>query len=343
MPPSIIEAGIGDFHYAKQSALGTIAASNAAGTIRIRKVGDAALKSGKTFGREPYVDGQSVDDPNIYVDQIGGEVGTLPFQAQPETGGVMWAQAIGVDVVTGTNPDYTHTMALGVIQPPYGTWRQSVGQAIGPYREAYWDSKISKLVWNCGQDQKVAHMDATIMALKAGEVYSTTPTATDSGSDAWNWNEVAGEVKIDTVSFPEISGETIEFDRKLGVHRGDASAPVAIFPTKGSLLRTFNGVVTDTLLPKIKAAIWGSATPADGTLPDNTVSYVALATKYTRTATRSLEILTPKVAVSPADFEIGARDSGGLIPIVFGGDCKKNGGTAALTVIAKTADATAYC
>src|SRR3954451_15207672 len=119
MPPSMIEAGIGDLWYAKQAALGTIAPVADTRTVRLRKGGDNAFKAGKRFGSEPYVDGQAIDDPNIFVSKIGGPIGTATHQSQPSNSGRMWAQAIAVDVVTGSADPWTHTMALGTTQPPY--------------------------------------------------------------------------------------------------------------------------------------------------------------------------------------------------------------------------------
>ena len=45
---------------------------------------------------------------------------------------------------------------------------------------------------------------------------------------------------------------------------------------------------------------------------------------------------------NPDDFEIFPKAEGGKIPVTFGGEALKDGSTAQLTVIAKTADSAAY-
>jgi hypothetical protein len=152
-----IESGYGHVWYAKQSALGTIAAPSDAGTVHLRKVGENVLKAGVTHGSEEWVDGQAFGSPAIFVDKVGGDVGSVTFQGQIETAGLVFAQILAVDTVTGTTPDYTHTITSAGVAGPYGTWRQKAGSAIGPWRDAFWDSKVNRLVFNCGQDQKTMH------------------------------------------------------------------------------------------------------------------------------------------------------------------------------------------
>jgi hypothetical protein len=103
-----IESGYGHVWYAKQSALGTIAAPSDAGTVHLRKVGENVLKAGVTHGSEEWVDGQAFGSPAIFVDKVGGDVGSVTFQGQIETAGLVFAQILAVDTVTGTTPDYTH-------------------------------------------------------------------------------------------------------------------------------------------------------------------------------------------------------------------------------------------
>jgi hypothetical protein len=337
-----IEAGVGDVWYAKQSALGTIAASNAAGTVHLRKVGENVLKAAVTHGSEEWVDGQVFGSPQQFVDKVGGDVGSVTFQGQIETSGLMFAQVLAVDVVTGTTPDYTHTITSAGVAGPYGTWRQKAGSAIGPWRDAFWDSKVNRLVFNCGQDQKTMHLEAAIMALKAGEVFSTDPTAADSGTDSFRWDEAAGAVTIAGTAYDEIDGETLEIDRKLEPAMGQALSPIALVPGKGEINSSFSAMVTDNTIPLPKTALYGTSSPADGTRPGAGVNYLALESTYTRSSVRSLKITRPKVEMRTEDWEIGPRAEGGKIPVTFGGRCLKSGATPAVTVVAKTGDSAAY-
>lgn len=338
-----IETGTGGLWASNQSALGTQAATNAASTIRLRKATDDTLKSGKVHGREPYVDGAAYDSSTPYVDMVAGDVGSFVFQAQIETGAAVIARHVGVDVVTGAGDPFTHTIATGTANPTYNTIREKTGVAVGPFRGVWWDAIFNKVTWNVGNDQNVAHLACDVQCLKSMEIGSLTdPVAVDSATDPWRWGEAAGAVTISTGAFPEISGETLEMDRAWTTRQGDNVTPYFFVPGRGAITRTFDGAVTDTLLPQLLLALFGSATPSVGDRPTSQPSNVALKTVYTRTAvTRLLTIDTPVVEVKPDDILIGTRPEGGLTPIAFGGQALASG-AAMMTVTAKTAFATSY-
>lgn len=347
MTATAIESGVGHVWQTKQTTLGTIQPANDAGTKHLRIVGDKALKGAKEHGSEEWVDGLAWGTPGVYVNTSGGEVGELAFQVQPETGGFIFAQAIGSDVVTGSGDPYTHTIATGTTTATsnpaaYQTIRQQVGNAVGPWKNAFYDARINKLTFNCGADQIIARVTEGILAMKSAEWFTTSPTAADSGTDPFNWHEATGAVTIDATVFNEVDGETLELDRKDTLHYGDSHLPVCFIAGKGEITRTFSALVTDNTLPVLKTALYGTTSPSNGTALASTVQYVALESTYTRSADRTLKITTPKVELKAADFEIGPRAEGGKIPVAFGGRCLKSGSTSALTVVAKTGDSAAY-
>jgi hypothetical protein len=101
-------------------------------------------------------------------------------------------------------------------------------------------------------------------------------------------------------------------------------------------------VVTDTHLAKRNEVLYGTATPSAGDRPVKAVYYGNISRKYVRSATRSVQIDTPRVAFKPEDLKVGARVDGGLVEITFGGKALRNGATPALTAIVKNATATAH-
>lgn len=337
---AVIESGVGHVWQIKQATAGTVEPT--ASTYKhLRKTGDKAMKAAKKYGSEEWVDGQQFGSPGHYVDQIGGDVGGFVFQVQPETGGFAFAQITGVDSVSGASDPYTHTVSSGTAAPPLQTVRAKTGSSV-VWRQAWYDAIVNKLAFNCGQDQKIAHIDQDFMALQAGAWATADPAAADSGTDPFNWAEVVGEIKIDGTSIPELDGETVELDRKWDVHRGDNPAPICFVPGKGEINRTFSGLVTDTTIDIMQSILFGSTTPAANDPVTSVVADVALVSKYTRSASRTLELTTPKVIVNPEDFEVFPRAEGGKIPVAFGGLCVKDGSTAAFTAVAKTGDATSY-
>ncbi len=342
MTATAIESGVGHVWQCKQSTLGTIQAANDTGQKHLRVVGDKALKGAKEHGSEEWVDGNAWGTPGIYVNTAGGDVGELAFQAQAETAGFLFAQAIGSDVVTGSGDPYTHTIATGTAAAALQTIRQQVGNAVGPWKNSFYDARVNKLTWNAGADQIIARITESILAMKSAEWYTTAPTATDSATDPFNWHEATGAVTIDATAFNEIDGETLELDRKDSIHYGDSHLPVCFIAGKGEITRSFSALVTDNTLPVLKNALYGTTSPSNGTALAATVQYAALETTYTKTSDRTLKITTPKVELKAADFEIGPRAEGGKIPVAFGGRCLKSGSTAALTIVAKTGDSAAY-
>jgi len=338
-----IESGIGALNYGRQTAKGTkaTAATTTVGYNR-PKWFDGTLAVKKTLGAEPYIDGQRFASPSMYTDRVGGMVGTPIIQAQPENVGLFYAAVLGVDTVTGGADPYTHTITSAGTSGHWGTWWQKVGSAVGPQREIYWDSKIAKLVDTCGRDQKNMHLALDVMALLAGEIFTVDPAKTEDTSDPYLWTEVTGTVTFDGTVVSEVSEESIEVDTGMEAFYGDDIKPAQLIEKKGSITRTLTSIITDATLAKYRLAIWNNATPSLGDTPVKNVFYAAVSTLYTRSATRTVTKTTPKVAVKPDDMSVGALREGGAIPITFGGDCLKSGGTPALSVVALSGDTTTY-
>lgn len=340
--PTGIETGTGALWASNQTGLGTQAATAAASTLRLRKASDDTLKSNKTDGREAYVDGAAYDSSTPYVETIAGDVGQVVFQAQIETGAAVIARHVGSDTVTGASDPWTHTITTGTANPIYQTIREKTGVVVGPYRGVWWDAIHNKITWNCGQSQMVGHITSAIQALKGAEIGSLTdPVAADSGTDPWRWGEAASAVTINAVAFTEIDGEMLEADRGWATHDGDAIEPSFFVPGRGAITRTLSGAITDTMLPQYLLALYGTTTPAVGLRPVSQPSFAALKSVYTRSATRTLSLDTPKVELKPDDIMIGTKPQGGLIPIAFGGQALA-GASPMLTVIALTGSATSY-
>lgn len=337
-----IESGIGTLNFNKQAAKGTMAtaASTAVGTNRPRLY-EAGLKPNKVLGSEEYVDGQRFASPSQFVEKTGGEVGSVAIQVQPENAGLYYAQLLGVDTVTGASDPYTHTITSAGSAGGYGTWWETTGVSVND-KEVFWDTKIAKSTFEAGVDQRVAHHSMDLMSLKPGEVYTTAPTKTEDATDPYIWTEVIGAVSIDGTVINEVEGETLEIDTGMEPFWGDSQEPLQLIEKKGKITRSVKSIVTDATLLKYNKVIYGVTAPTAGTRPVATVMYFALDTKYTRSASRTLQITTPRVAVDPSEMAIDPQREGGKIELMFGGECLKNGATPALTIVALSADATTY-
>lgn len=336
------ETGIGTLNFNKQAAKGTMAtaASTAVGTNR-PKLYEASLKPNKQSGEEEYLDGQRFASASQFVAQTGGEIGDVTIQVQPENAGLFHAQLIGADVVTGASDPYTHTIATSNALGGYGTWWSDVGVAVRN-REAHYDTKIAKSTFEAGTDQRVAHQTMSLMSLKPSEVYTVNPTKTEDTSDPYIWSEVSGSVTIDATVIKEVEGEVLEIDTAMEAFWGDQVEALQLIEKKGNIMRTFKTILTDETLLKYNKAIYGTDTPSAGDRPTADVAYFAGSTVYTRSASRTLTITTPRIAVKTDDLAIAGQREGGKLPLVFGGKCLKDGSTAALTIVALSADASTY-
>lgn len=338
-----IESGVGTLNYGRQSVKGTkaTAATTTIGYNKPKWFG-GALKSGKTLGSEDYVDGNRFSSPSMFTDKVGGDVGTVTIQVQPENAGLFAAAILGVDTVTGTSDPYTHTITSAGTSGQWGTWWQKVGAAIGPERELYSDSKIGKLVMTGGQDQNVLHYDLSIMSLNPGEVFTTDPAKTEDTSDPLLWTEVTGAVTFDSTVDSDANEETLEIDTGMQPYYGDNILPSQLIEAKGTIVSTVKSIVTDTTLGFYRKAVYNTAAPTAGTQPVKTVYYASLVTVYTRSATRTMTVTRPKIAVRPDDMVVAPQPQGGPNEISFGGPCLKSGATPALTIVVLSGDATTY-
>ncbi len=329
-----IESGVGTLNYGRQSAKGTkaTAATTTVGYNR-PKILSTGLKSGKTLNQEEYVDGQRFASPTMFTDRVGGNVGSVSLQVQPENAGLYPAAILGVDTVTGASDPYTHTITSAGTSGQWGTWWQKVGSAIGPVRHIFWDSKISKLTRSAKTDQKVMHYDLDIAALVAGEVFTTDAAKTEDSSDPYLWTEVSGALTFDGTVNTDINEEILTIETGIEPWYGDNITPGQLIEKKGSITYSLKSIVTDDTILKFNKAIFNATAPTAGTVPVKDVFYAAVSSVYTRSVTRTMTTTLPRVAVDPADMVITPLVEGGPEELVFGGPCLKSGGTPAVTIV----------
>jgi len=343
MPAEVIESGVGTLNYGKQTAKGSIAT---AATVTVGydqpKMQAGGLKVNKTSNSEEFVDGQRFGSPATFTDTIGGEVGTLTIQPQPENAGLYAAQLLGVDTVTGSVDPWTHTITSAGTSGAWATWWQKVGAAVGPNRELYSDSKIAKLVLNAADKQNVMHYGLDIQSLNPGQVYTVDPAKTQATTDPYYWTETAGAITFDGKVLSEINEEIVEIDTGLKPYNGNYIRPIQLIESKGKIISTLKTIVTNETRELYLKALYGEVAPAAGKTPVKAVYYAAAKTVYEKSATRKMTIERPKIAIDPKDMSIPPQAEGGEIAIMFGGECLKEGATAALTIIVLSGEEKSY-
>lgn len=340
---SAIESGIGTLNYGRQSAKGTAAtaATTTVGYDRPKWQG-GFLKPNKKLGSAEYIDGQRFASPSTYTDSVGGEVGSLTIQLQPENAGLYAAAILGIDTVTGASDPYTHTITSAGTSGHWSTWWQKVGSAVGPEREAYIDCKIAKLTLSSTFADKVLVGEMDIQSLSPARTFTTDASKTENTSDPYFHTEATGSFSFDSTTIQEITESTLEVDTQMKPFYGDSVSPLQLIEGKGMITRSFKSIVTDDTLAKFRKAVYNSATPSSSTNPSASVFYASMTQVFTRSATRTLTITTPNVAIDPETMEVAPKPEGGEIELTMGGNCLKSGATAALTITALSADSTTY-
>lgn len=338
-----IDSGIGTLNYGRQTAKGTkaTAATTSIGYDRPKWHG-GGLSPNKTTGSKEYVDGQRFASPTTYTDKVGGEVGSVTLQLQPENVGLYPAQILGVDVVTGASDPYTHTSTSAAAAGLWGTWWQKVGANASIQRELYWDSKIGKAVLTSNFADKVLLAELSILALVSGEVFTTDAAKTEVDSDAYLHTEASGAFTLDGTVIREVNEAVTTIDARMGAYWGDDIAPLHLIDGKGLISQSMAAIGTDETLAKYRKAIYGTATPTAGNLPVKAVFNAATSIVYTRSATRTFTITCPRVEFDPGPMKFAPQPEGGPLPIQFSGTCCKSGATPAITTVTLSGDATTY-
>jgi hypothetical protein len=336
-----IEAGIGQIWLGKQSALGTMKPMADTNWIVPRlKAGE--LGPNVVNGSEEYVDGQRWASPAIFRDTAGGLVGTVSYQGQVETVGQAWAWQFGSDTVTGGSDPYTHTIDTNGTAVCYLTAHKKVGANVGPVREDYIDSRASKTVWTSSQSQNVVQIDVDLVTITPAQASLVDPTQVAATPDPINWTSVSGQVVLNGVTLPEVSGETVTADLGVTGYWGDSVTPAALIEGKNSPTRVMDTIVTANTLKQVYAAIYGTQTPTGGTQVSSTPTFASMSTKYAYGANRDVTITTPRVELDPSSFKISPSPTGGTLALSFGGNCLKSGATAAVSVVVRNGDSASY-
>jgi len=338
-----IESGIGSLNFGRQSAKGTPAtASTTTVGYNRPKWETGHLNSNKSLGSQEYIDGQRFASPSMYVEMVGGEVGSVTLQMQPENLGLYCAQILGVDVVTGSADPWTHTISSSGVSGGWGSWAQKVGSTVGPERALYTDAKIAKMSLVSTFSEKVLKGTLDIQALSAAKTFATDWAKTEDASTPYLHTEATGSFSVDGTVISEITEAHLDVDTQMKPFFGDSVTPLQLIEGKGVITRSWKSITTDDTLLKFRKAIYGSATPATGTAPDSGVFYASMTQVFTRSATRTATITTPNVAIDPSTMDVAPKPEGGEIELTLGGKCLKTGATPALSIVVLSGDTTTY-
>lgn len=338
-----IESPVGGVWQAQQTTPGRLESSTSRAVRRLRKAGSDGLRAAVTTSSEEYVDGRVFGSPNLYTSRIGGEVGEITVQGQLDVIGFQLALLLGEDIVTGVADPYTHTISSGTASPLDQTIWQSVGRDVGPVQQAFYDARCSKwrLTGSSDEQQQTLHAISTIIALNAAE-WAAMPTVRDSGQDPIRFPQ--GVTTVAGVPLAEMRSTTLDIDSGLSTIPGQDVRPVGWdTSSKGTIVHTADGVVTNQTLPVLLRAMYGNATPSVGDKIVQQVTTIALVQRYVVEAgRREMTISTPRTLLEVGDVMLSPRAEGGTVDLTFGGRAQEDGTGTILTATIRSAVADPY-
>lgn len=342
--PNAMESGIFALWGAKQTGRGVPAA---AAQKKLRQVaGSFAIQ--RAIASENFGDGERFANGMDYTDTLMGG-GDPSFEGQAGAGAWVVAQSLGADAYTagtGSGPA-THILTPSNAGGRWLTFWKTVGASVSN-KEKYNDSRISQLVVTASASQKVLRVTPTIISCDPGNVYATDPVVDDDGDDPFLWTQSHGTFDIDGLGagvITEISELTLTINDGLNPWYGDDIRVNSVVPSRGTIGVAFTLLLTDQTLPIYNQIHYGTATPAAGATPANTVHYGSIdmiMSFGTGDDQRSWRQRIPKVRYA-TDLAVSGAVDGGPVEMAVGGEARKNSPTDPMVEFTVTnTDAAAY-
>jgi hypothetical protein len=240
-----IESGIGGLWFANQTALGSQAATAAASTkVRCARRPTTRYKSGKTHGREPYVDGAAFDSSTPYVEGVGGDIGQEVIQAQIENA----ARRLRPPDRRRRRhrrrrPVDAHDQ-LRLTEPRPQTIREKTGVRRPGSPDVLGRDPQQHDCGTLGHDQNVAHLSASRRSEGRGDRVAHRPRRGGLGHRPVAVGRGAGAVTINAVVVRRDRRRDPRHRPRLDDAPGRQRRAAYFVPGRGAITRTFSGAVT---------------------------------------------------------------------------------------------------
>ena len=276
---------------------------------------------------------------------IGGEITLL---ATPEALAFVESCIHNNDTLSAGSPN-SHTLTSAADSSPWLTFIQRVGTGTDVLRDKFVDCRIVSYEINgsAGSDDPVT-ITCSVIGLTIETAQAADPSPSDnpnSESEPYVWTDVAGQLTIDSDSFPNVSqislsvstGEELYFADNITAHdviQGEPEISMA-----ATLLVDSDGL---ELWNKLH---YGTASPAAGAGISKDELKGAVDWKWTygsSTALREADYSLSNVTLT-SDSEMTPSPEGGALELSVAGMVEEaDNGTAALTVVHKNSDGTVY-
>ena len=221
--------------------------------------------------------------------------GSPSLAARPGILGLLLYGIFGSKAVTGAGDPYEHTFELAATQPWFTVWKR-IGPMTGGYYEKYRDCKITALkLQSSAEGLMIA--TPTIIGLRAANVAAAVNAVdVDISPVVFAHHHGEGAMLVDGVAVASISDLTIDIGGDSARIKGTSLYGVNVAEQMRSITIDTKQLVDWALLRQV---LYGTATPADGDLPNDGVLELAAGIDFTwdipGADTRTLQILAPRV------------------------------------------------
>lgn len=298
----MVASNIGDVAFALQSAKGAAASVS---QFRLYPAG----------GDMPHAvaelqDLEEMTGQRMLSDAYIGEVavsGSTRYHVRPLTIAPILFGVLGAQAVAGAGDPYTHTMTVASTLPYWTFWRM-LGNGLA---EKFVDCIIHRVVIH-GESHQPLTVTVDVLGLTPSYITPAEATATVDTANVFMHSDAAAALKVEGTAVSCINSFDITIDNGAQPIPGDSITACDISIGRFS-------VETQTTQHLDSFALWnrvhyGSATPSTGAAHVTTPLELAgspagLDFKWTRVAaSRTLEILIPRVVVPPFDLQGGTSN-----------------------------------
>lgn len=293
----MVASNIGDVSFALQSAKG------AAATV-------SQFRLYPSGGEQPHAtadlqDLEEMTGARMLSDPFMGELavtGSTQYHVRPETVAPILYGVLGAQAVTGAGDPYTHTFTPAASLPYWTFWRM-LGNGLA---EKFVDCIITRVVLH-GESYQPLTMTVDVMGLTPSYVTPAEATVTPETTNHFMHSDAAGALQVEATALSCIRAFDLTIDNGAQAVPGDSVSACDISVGRLSVEATTTQLVTSFAL--WNRVHYGSATPANGAAHITTPlelggSPAGLDWKWTRiAASRTLEILVPRVVVPPFDLQ----------------------------------------
>jgi hypothetical protein len=330
----MVASNIADVAFAIQSAKGSPASAS---TNRLWLAGGTQPHSNSV--NEDFEETSGIRMlSDSYVSSVGVE-GAPEFFVMPESIAPLLYGVLGAQAISGASDPYTHTLTPGASLPYFTFWRMLANGLF----EKMSDCIITALAIH-GESGKPLRVTPTIMGLAPTFLTAAEATVAVEKTNRFMHYDASAAYKVEGTAVSCVRSFDLTIDNGSEVIPGDSLEACDVSVGRLTVSAATTQLVSDFAL--WNRLHYGGASPSNAAVHTQTVLELAgspagLDWLWTRVAaSRTLEILVPRVQVEPFDDEPDVSGNPMVRTVTY--TAKQPASGAAITAVIKNAKATTY-